>query len=536
MKRTWRIGLVLPALWLAATAVLAASVQVDGGLVSGEVTDEGMHVFLGVPYAAPPTGGLRWKPPQPVVPWQGVRESNAYCDSCTQVSPPPPPGTPKIFGSSHAPGRSEDCLYLNLWTSTLDPEAKLPVMFWIHGGGNNSGSSASSMFDGTALARQGVVVVTINYRLNLFGFFAHPSLSAESEHSVSGNYGLLDQIAALGWVQRNIARFGGDPGNVTIFGESAGGTDVVCLLVSPLADGLFHRAIAQSPWDTSLTRRLEKSWYGYPAGEHAADGWVQQLGCDAADDPVACLRAMPAVELLAAWGPVRQQVRFGHLADGRVIPDDIGAIFEAGAQHRVPLMAGITANEGTIFARGGSPKTVAELRAAIESDYGGYTDELLAVQGVSNDDDVPAAAVQGISDTWFGAACRFMCRRMEEVGQRAFLYRFSRIRPDPFCQKQILAFHGSELPYIFQTLDGVEELRYDERDVALSKIVSAYWVRFAKTGNPNGPGLPVWPAYSAASDRFMDLGDPVTSRSGMRTEAFDLLDRIYAERRAKRGQ
>jgi para-nitrobenzyl esterase len=525
-------GFLLVILLAVVAPIHAETLRIDGGEVAGELTEKGLQVFRGIPYAAPPVGELRWRPPQPVAPWEGVREAVSYSDSCSQTLPEVT-GFPNIFGTSDAPGMSEDCLYLNVWAPTEDPEARLPVMFWIHGGGNTMGSSASSMFDGAGLARQGVVVVTINYRLNVFGFFAHPGLSAESEHGVSGNYGLLDQIAALEWVQRNIASFGGDPDNVTIFGESAGGTDVVCLMVSPLADGLFHRAIAQSPWDTSLSRHLKKSWYGYPAGERSADAWVEKTGCADADDPIACLRDKPANELLEAWEPVREEVRFGHLADGRVIPDDIGALFEAGRQHRVPLMAGITADEGTIFARGPIPKTVAELRTTLDKEYSGYTDRMLAMLGAEDDDDILGAVVQGFSDTWFGVACRFMVRAHERVGKRAFLYRFSRIRPDPFCQNFILAFHGSEQPYVFRTLDGVE-LEYDEVDLELSKVMSAYWVRFAKTGNPNGPGLPVWPAYSGGSDQYMDLGDEIAAQSGLRTEAFDLLEEIYAGKRATR--
>ena len=531
--RDLRSTVVVCGVLLIASGAFAATVEVDGGVVSGGATEDGIQFFLGIPYAAAPVDGLRWKPPQPVAAWGGVRETTAYGSSCVQT-PPQESGFPKIYGSSNAPGMSEDCLFLNVWTPESAAEKPMPVMFWIHGGGNNSGSSASSMFDGAALARQGVVVVTINYRLNIFGFFAHRALSAESEHGVSGNYGLLDQIAALEWVQRNISGFGGDPGRVTIFGESAGGTDVVCLMVSPLSKGLFHGAIAQSPWDTSLTRHLNKSWYGYLPGERAADTWVDEAECADEVDPIACLREAPADELMETWSAVRQQVRFGHLADGYVIPDDIGALFAAGLQHPVPLMAGITANEGTIFVRPGSPTTVAALRATLDKGYAGSTDRILAMQGVESDEDVPEAVAQGISDTWFGAACRFMARVHERVGQRAFLYRFSRIRPDPLCQTRLLAFHGSELPFIFKTLEGVE-LEYDETDVALSETISAYWLRFAKTGNPNGPGLPVWPAYSPGSDRFMDFGDEVVPRGGLRTESFDLLDEIYAEKRAARS-
>lgn len=498
-------------------------VRIDSGLVAGASARDGVRVYQGIPFAAPPVGPLRWRPPQPVKPWDRVRPCTEPGPSCPQ--PKPMVGPPPAWSD-------EDCLNLNVWTAAPPDGPKRPVMVWIHGGGFTTGTGSYALYDGAALARQGVVVVTINYRLGPFGFFAHPLLSKESERGVSGNYGLLDQIAALEWVKRNIAAFGGDPGCVTIFGESAGSVSVCDLLVSPLAAGLFHRAIAESGGVHGRIRGLRDRRSGMEPAEQMGERVARALGCDRADDPLAALRAKGADELLAAAHPSqglygKAEDKFWPVVDGWVLPDDPAALFDAGKRHDVPFMIGTNADENTIFLRQ-LPVRHAEgyrllLRAFFRADAGAV--EVLFP--AATDEEVGAALNRCMTVASFVTPARALARAQEKVKSPAWLYHFTRIPPVARPLK-LGAFHSAEIAYVFGNLDDGPVASREEVDRALARTLGGYWTRFAATGDPNRDGLPAWPAYTRADDQHLDLGDAVKVGQGLWREACDLFERIHA--------
>jgi para-nitrobenzyl esterase len=510
-----------------AATVADLTIRIESGLISGALVGENKDVraYKGIPYAAPPVGNLRWKPPQPPPTWQGVRQTTEYGPSCPQ-----PDILERAYGIKTGP-TSEDCLYLNVWTPAKVGNEKLPVMVWIHGGGYIAGSGSSQVYDGQELARRGIVVVTINYRLGPFGFLAHPLLSKESEHGVSGNYGLLDQIAALLWVKRNIAAFGGDPNNVTIFGESAGAGSVCYLMVSPLAKGLFHRAIAQSGSAFGPNRHLRQSWYGLEPAEKLGERFAERLGCSG----LAEMRANSAEQILAKSGAdsnffFSRGDRFSPIVDGWVVPDDPATIFEAGKQHKVPLIVGSNQDEGTIFTASMPQMGIEQYKAIIRTLYGEHADQVFALYRADRDDQVRKALSQLIGDSAFIANARYFAR-VHGRASKAFLYHFTRVRPDS-RGAALGAFHGSEIAYAFGNIKVLGA--HDDQDRALAQMMSSYWTQFARTGDPNAKGLPHWPAYDPKADRHIELGDAVSTKSGLRKEACDLFEKISAERRAKR--
>ncbi|MBN1421318.1 MAG: carboxylesterase family protein [Planctomycetes bacterium] len=506
----------------------APVVRIDSGPIAGAYAGEGkaIRVFRGVPYAAPPVGDLRWKAPRPPKPWVEVRDTAAFGSACPQ-----PRGLGLAIGADRAP-QDEDCLSLNVWTPAKSEGEKLAVMVWIHGGGFSIGSSAQTVYDGASLARRGVVVVTINYRLGPFGFFAHPLLSKESPRGVSGNYGLLDQIEALRWVRRNIARFGGDPGRVTIFGESAGAVSVGCLMVSPLAAGLFHRAIAQSGGVRGIDRRLRAGPEGGGSAEDAGETLAKTLGCAEAKAPLAALRAKSAEEILAAANPAPisadPERSYGPIVDGWVLPDTPAGLWAAGRQHDVPLIAGSNADDGGVFAGLFPVKRVAGYRLAVRARLGEETDEALALFPAERDEDVPAAVRRILTVAAFVAPARSQVRAMEPKTSKAWLYHFARV-PAMARTVGIGAAHGIEIPYVFGTAH--PWMGIDEDDRALSDAIGRYWVAFAREGDPAVKGLPVWPAYAAATDRHLLLGDRIAAGERLFREACDLFDRIAAKGR-----
>ena len=516
------------AAWLAVTMLavqsaagaLADPIRIDSGQISGATsgTDGAVHFYKGIPFAAPPVGDLRWKPPQPVKPWEGVR-------ACTEFGPWCP--QPKQFLGRETGTQSEDCLYLNVWTPAKKAAEKLPVMVWVHGGGCTTGSGAAKFYDGEALARQGVVLVTINYRLGPFGFFAHPALSKESERGVSGNYGMLDQIEALRWVKRNIAAFGGNPECVTIFGESAGSASVSRLMVSPPAAGLFHRVIAESGGVSGHNRHLKEQVGNLEPMEKVGEQIAAKLGCDKEANPLAALRAKSAEDVLAASDPAQglfgKGVKFGWIVDGWLLPDDPSKLFEAGKLCKAPLMLGTNADEGTTFLKQLPVKGVMGYDLLVRNLFRGSAAEMLRLFPAAADDEVPGALNRLTTATSFVWPARSMARSMEKAGGKAYLYHFTRV-PPLYREKGVGAAHASEIPYVFDhsaALSGVEE-----KDRDLAKVMSASWVRFAKTGDPNGTGLPKWPAYAAASDNYMQFGDTVEAKTGLYREACDLLDKL----------
>ncbi|MHC4470304.1 MAG: carboxylesterase/lipase family protein [Planctomycetota bacterium] len=494
--------------------------RVDSGAVSGKLVgeDRDVRAFLGIPYAAPPVGPLRWKPPAPARPWTGAR-------ACTEFSPACPQR--HYFGKT-----SEDCLYLNVWAPAEEPAGKLPVMFWIHGGGFTIGAGSLPWYRGATLARRGAVVVTINYRLGPLGFLGHPLLSKESGRGVSGNYGLLDQVAALRWVRRNIAAFGGDPENVTIFGESAGSVSVSCLMVCPQAKGLFHRAIAQSGGVSGLDKHLTERRGKSRSLEAQGLALAAALGVDEAEDPLAALRAKSVEEILATAKPEivsRDRGRgrnYGPAVDGWLLPDVPETLWRTGRQHDVPFLAGSNADDGGIFSSNVPVRSVLGYRATLRFLYGADAPAVMKLFPVGPDDDVRLVVRKLITVSTFVTSARFLVRSMEKVESNAFLYHFTRV-PPPAAQRGVGAAHGLEIPYVF----GTGRRLGAPRDRALSAAMQAYWVQFARTGDPNRKGLPAWPEYRSATDRHMVLGDELAPGAGLHREACDLFERIRAKRR-----
>lgn len=488
---------------LAATAGAygGAIVMVDGGAIRGTATEDGaVAIYRGVPYAAPPVGELRWRPPQPVEPWEGVRDCSSFAPACPQ-----PPSAIDIYPTPAE--QSEDCLYLNIY-APAHPQEPLPVMVWIHGGGCTTGSGSLAVYNGERLARLGVVVVTINYRLGPLGFLAHPLLSAESPQGVSGNYGMLDQIAALQWVQRNIVRFGGDPDRVTIFGESAGGASVARLLVSPLAAGLFHRAIAQSGAARGHNRHLREEYAGLPPMEQVGEELFAVLGCDRAPDPLAAARLIPPERLIKAADPqvglLGSGTKYGWVVDGWALPDDPEVLLAAGKMHLVPVMAGSNADDGSVFADRVPVRTPTGYRLLVRRLAGERADELLALVPAPTAEDIPTAISRLITISAFEAPARALTAAVAKAGCPAYLYHFTRV-PALGPATRLGAFHGLEIPYVFalaEVLPGV-----DDTDRALSRMMSEAWVHFAATGDPNGGELPLWPRYSEDTEACMYFGD-----------------------------
>ena len=510
---------------LPAAVAAGGTVTVDGGSIAGAPAgDGGVWRYAGVPYAAPPVGALRWQPPQPVAPWTGVRATDQLPAGCPQPTLPVPPGEAPFFGPG-ATRLEEDCLYLNVW-SAAGADERVPVMVWIHGGGLFVGDGATAAYDGAALARRGVVVVTINYRLGTLGYLAHPLLREESAHGASGNYGLLDQVEALRWVQRNIAAFGGDADRVTIFGESAGSWSVNYLQATPLAAGLFAGAIGQSGGGFSPLASLAERDAAEAEGERLAEALL------GAGTPVSldALRAASVADVLAAGGAApRPNV------DGWVLTDGIHDTFAAGRQHDVPVIVGANADEGTALrglAGDQEPTTVEQYRAWARGEYGELADAYLAAYPAASDAEVEAGRIDSSGDGRFVWEMRTWARMMEQVSSPAYLYFFTRVPPAADAERYG-AYHTAEIPYIFNNVGGggrywFANRDYDDTDRQLSDVMASYWVNFAATGNPNGDGLPEWPAYTRTDEAALELGDTVQVRQGVRAERLDFFERHYA--------
>jgi para-nitrobenzyl esterase len=508
----------------AAAAITAAGPSTDGtvktesGMISGLVVgaNKDISVYKGIPYAAPPVGDLRWQAPQPAKPWTGVRE-------CTEFGmAEPQANTLEMVYGTKLSKTSEDCLYLNIYTPAKKRSDKLPVMFWIHGGGFTLGEGAT--YDGENLARLGAVVVTINYRLGVFGFFAHPALSKQSQNGVSGNYGMLDQIAALKWVKRNIAAFGGDSNRVTIFGESAGGMSVAMLMASPLSTGLFQRAIIESGVGFGPGRRIDDI---EKFGEHLAD----TLGASKASDPIATLRAVSAEDLLKNSGAALGG-GFGPAVDGWFLPDDPPAIFAAGKQHNVPLIIGSNHNEGTILLRAVGPmRTAQDYETYVKRSFGADADAVLKLYPASDGKDVMTVADRVFSDR-IAAGSEMFAEANARINPKSYLYHFTKSSNAPRFAN-LGAYHAAEIPYVFASNRDADH--FDEKDQALARAVSAYWVRFAATGDPNGPGLAEWPKVGPTSAHYIELGSQIKiSTNVVSQQAFDVLARSGGQGRTGR--
>lgn len=518
---TFRIGiLLLVGHTLAAASGLETIVKIDSGLVAGG--GAAVHSYKGIPYAAPPVGELRWKPPQPAKPWKGIRVARSFPAPCPQIqlSPGPQP--------------SEDCLGLNVWTPARSPAEKLPVMVWIHGGGFLLGASSQSVYDGEPLAAQGVVLVTLNYRLGVFGFLAHPALSKESPRGASGNYGMLDMVAALEWVKRNIGAFGGDPDNVTIFGESAGASAVCLLMVMPQARGLFHKAISESAaWMNGPFSNLKESWYGHVPAEQ----FGEKLGTD-----IAALRAKSTAEIMKLIGPPDMGGKAGErgetympVVDGWALPDDPARLFASGKFQSVALIAGTNADEGTLLG-GPAVRNLDALKKWAGTEFKEQASGMLAVYPAAGDADAYNSAAQAAGDFLFLQGTRYVLRANAQRNPKTFQYQFTRVNG---IGRRIKwgSFHASEIPYVFGTLPdsaygtlptffgnfAPDDDTYNAQDARLSQAMSAAWLRFAKTGDPNGPGLARWPAFSDGQESYLEFGDQITAKTALRKKQLDFL-------------
>lgn len=492
-------------------------VKLDSGPISGS-QDGGIWSYLGIPYAAPPVGELRFREPQPVEKWEHVR-------ACTEYGPACPQNDPSEMSGGDTGPVDEDCLYLNVWTPASEPSERMPVMVWIHGGGFTTGAGSLALYNGANLASRGVVVVTINYRLGPLGFLAHPALTEEDVNGSSGNYGLLDQIEALEWVQRNIAGFGGDAGNVTIFGESAGGISVCDLMVSPLSEGLYHRAISESgPYTTA----------SFPSGsirtlddaEQAGERFAEALGVEEEEDVAAALRDAGVEDLLTAANemttPVTGTLKFSPVIDGWLLPDDPAALFAAGKQHPVSLLVGTNADEGTIFA---PEVSLQQYQALVNFVYRGKAQEVLDLFPAASDQEAMTSLERLITEMGFAAQARFAAKCVSSSGNDAYLYQFTQVVDSPLAV-DLGSFHGLEIPYVFGNLDAFRRfgLEPGESDIALSSVMMDYWTSFAAEGVPLSTKGPVWPAYTAQSDQYIELGGAFTVKSGLFTQACDLAD------------
>lgn len=514
MKTVRSLFLVIASNCLA--LVQASPIQIDAGKISGVTLDleSGLQVFRGIPYAKPPIGDLRWTPPQSVDSWEGVRACYTFGSASIQK-----------MDRNAAQEQSEDCLYLNVWTTRSgDKSSKLPVMFWIHGGGLNRSWGHKEFYDGTVFAKNGIVLVSINYRLGALGFLAHPALSAESPRGVSGNYGFLDQIAALEWTQRNIAAFGGDPGNVTIFGESAGGTSVAVLCSSPLGRGLFHKAIIQSPWmfgyiDALASPnivKLKESVSNTPSAEQLGLDWAETKVVGSSTESLKALRALAPSEMLDLVSYYRTRVTI----DGWVLPDHPANVFAKGQQADVPVIVGTTRDEGAYFRSFVELEHRDDMETKLGAFYGRSAKEVLAHYPGETPAELEQAGVQFVTDAWFVHPARQLLEGMQQVASPAFQYDFAK----PNSRNPGLgAPHAIELRYVFNTLNNTDE--FPENKVLAHKVMN-YWIQFAKTGNPNSPGLPRWPEYTMSRKRYLVFDDEITIEKDLRKRVSDALDAV----------
>lgn len=478
----------------------------DSGYVSG-TTEDGTWVYRGIPYATAPTGELRWKPPTAVAHWDGVRAATEFAPACPQSS-----ATPITTG--------ENCLYLNIWLPAGSQSSRNAVMFFIHGGGFIEGAGSLDLYNGHELAKKDVVVVTMNYRLGSFGFLAHPKLDAESADGVSGNYGLLDQMAALRWVQNNITAFGGDPSRVTVFGESAGATSILILLSSPSSAGLYQQAIVESGpiWKNGVVVDINRS---KAAAEQVGEEFAASLGCSG-DDVLAQMRAKTADELVEAtslpasifW--LLHTLKFVPTVDGSVLPENPADRFANGQQNSISLMIGNNANEGNSLI-GGLNMAVSDYEQYLTDRFGANANTVLQEYPAATDAGVTQAMSDLMTGLDFVEAAKFATKYMSAVNGNVYLYRFS-YPVDP----TLLAYHGSELPYVFGTIGATSSAA----DREMSDQMMSMWVNFAKTGDPNGAIDVVWPKYTTAEDSYLDINVQSEVKTGYGTSLTGQLDEL----------
>ena len=515
------------------TSSKAPRVTIDCGVLEGSWMHtpgkSDIATFLGVPFAKPPVGELRWRAPEPPDSWAEVRQAKSFGPACSQ-----PVMGEDGFRSMIAEAfevdipeplpldYSEDCLYLNVYSESLDPQKRRPVMVWIHGGSFQFGSGAS--YDPQHLVRKGVVIVTINYRLGALGFLAHPELSAESAHGVSGNYGQLDQIESLKWVKRNIAVFGGDPDNVTIFGESAGGQAVTQLMVSPPAAGLFHRAISESGIGLQVHMLLRKPGVVPFSAESRGEAFAKTVGAQ----DLAALRRMDVDSLVKA-AAVFPGVT-GPIIDGYALVEHPAQSFREAHVHPVPFMLGSNGEEGTAL-YWGSPMveipppvdSTEKYRAAIRQVFTSDADRVLALYPAANEKEMLASSKDMLGDSLFGAQAHYVARHLALAGQAPYLYFFTR-KPAGRAGEILGAFHASEISYVFGTnVLGM----LTEDDLKMSGTMMDYWVQFARTGDPNGSNRPPWTPFDVGRNQYMEFGRVAAMADVSRMEKYALLEAFF---------
>ncbi|RLD73037.1 MAG: carboxylesterase family protein [Bacteroidetes bacterium] len=470
--------------------LLSELVQLPEGLILGvQDAESGIVSFKGIPFAAPPVGELRWKAPQAVETWEGILDCDAFGPSPVQGKP-----MPFMFWSEEflipAEPISEDCLYLNVWTEAETTEEKLPVIVYIYGGGFRSGGSGCAIYDGASMASKGVVFVSINYRVGLFGFLAHPELTAESENESSGNYGILDMIAALKWVNRNIAQFGGDPGNVTIAGQSAGAFGVNYLTVSPLAKGIFHRAIAESG-ATFVSSPLGPA-LNLSAAEELGVVFAKNMGAGSLDD----LRALPSDSILLASGGLNSPY-----VDGYVIPESVMDTYAKGNQNDVPVLIGWNRDDKMLV----RPQPSVIFREQILERYGELADDFFAVYPTATEEEAARSQFDMSRDQTFGIQVYTWAKMQTKSGRSgAWVYNFNRELPAYAPETAFGAFHSGEIVYAYDNLHTLDR-PWEAIDQQIADQMSAYWVNFANSGNPNGSGLPQWDPYDLQNEQVMLL-------------------------------
>jgi para-nitrobenzyl esterase len=492
-----------------------APVKTDNGLVQG-TSENGLTVYRGIPFAAPPVGDLRWRAPQPAANWDGVRQA-------TNFGPSP------IQGSRTGPSMSEDCLYLNVWTPAKSASDHIPVLVWIYGGGFSAGSTADHNYSGEKLAGKGVVLVSIAYRVGQLGFLAHPELSAETTNRVSGNYGLLDMIAGLQWVKKNIAAFGGDPDQVTIFGESAGGIAVSMLCASPQAKGLFQGAISQSGGSfgpPSTNNAPGENMKTLADAERAGEAYAKSAGVSS----LAELRKIAPDKLPSG----RNAGSSWPIVDGWVVPDDQYKLYTAGKFNDTPILVGYNSDEGASFSPPRSPENYI---TNVTARYGKFADELIKAYPVGSNT-VPKTARDLARDSTFGWHTWTWARLQAKTGKsKVFYYYFDQhpVYPESSPRAGYGSSHGADVPYVFEHLN-TNNAQIRQADLDISDAMSTYWVNFAKRGDPNGEGVPAWPAFSDSNPQVMYFNQVPHTGPVPGAESLKVLDSYFAWRRTSEGE
>jgi para-nitrobenzyl esterase len=497
------------------------------GLVIGAAKD--VVAYKGIPYAKPPVGELRWREPQPADKWDGVRDCFQFGNACPQRIDPFMTSIPQM--RLMAP-MNEDCLYLNVWAPAKASAEKHPVLVWIHGGGYTTGAASQPLYDGEQLARRGAILVSMNYRLGSLGFLAHPALTKESEHHASGNYGLLDQIAALRWVKQNVAAFGGDPERVTIFGESAGGGSVLCLMVTPLARGLFHTAIVES--GVAKLAKLHQGNDNQPSAEQKGVELMEKCGVAAGAD-TAALRKVSADALIKGFPSMEvganKEVSFKPLGGGPVAPivdgyailDEPNAVFASGKESPVPMIIGNTRDEMSLFLSSTPlPKTAADFQRRVGEVFGPAGADIAALFPGEDAKDIKTACIGLSTDVAWGLPTRLLARLHAHNGYPTYRYVFSR-GTKQFPLTLLGAHHGCELAYVFGFSP---DAKPDDAEKKTVDVVQHYWLNFATNGDPNGNGLPKWPKFVAGGDTLIEFTDGVNVREHYRQKEFDALEKV----------